>query len=133
MAKGFERHQERQALLGSFGKTLTRRSGACCELCSRSGVSLRVYEVGPTATEPELERCLFLCPACLEQLERSGNLDAQHWRCACESVWSEVPAAQVMAARILEKVGRKELWAREALAAAELDEEVEAWAKQEQL
>lgn len=133
MAKGFERHQERQGLLSSFGKTLTRRSGARCELCSRSGVPLRVYEVGPVEAEPELERCLFLCPTCLEQLERPQKLDTQHWRCACESVWSEVPAAQVMAARILEKVGAKELWAREALEAVELDEEVAAWAKLERL
>lgn len=133
MAKGLEKHQERLAQLSAFGKDLTRRAGACCELCSASGVALRVYEVAPVPVEPEFERCLYLCDACRSELEHPARLDANHWRCACEAIWSEVPAAQVMAARILDQIGRKELWAREALENASLDEEVEEWVRQARL
>ncbi len=133
MAKGMEKHQERQARLQSLGKDLTRRSGARCELCGASGVPLRIYEVPPAPADPEIERCLYLCPTCREQLERPKLLDPNHWRCACESVWSEVPAVQVVAARVLDALGRREIWAREALTSVELDEEVASWVRQEPL
>ena len=133
MAKGLEKHQERMARLNAFGKDLTRRSGARCELCSASGVPLRVYEVPPVLTEPDIDHCLYLCDTCRDQLTRARRLDANHWRCACESVWSEVPAAQVVAARVLDQLSRNELWAREALEDVMLDEEVEAWARQERI
>ena len=133
MAKGLEKHQARQAQLNALGKELTRRAGSKCELCSTSGTPLRVYEVPPSQDEPTAEECVFICDVCREQLGRPNKLDANHWRCACESVWSEVPAVQVVAARVLDRLGKDEVWAREALEAVEFDEEVEQWIAKEPL
>ncbi len=127
MAKGLEKHRERLEALNRFGKDLTRRCGAKCELCEASGVSLRVYEVQPTPVVPEIERCIFVCVACGDSLERPKKLDRDHWRCAAQSVWSEVPAVQVLSARLLRRLGETEMWAREALENVYLDEDVEAW------
>ncbi len=127
MAKGLERHRERLAQLNLLGKELTRRSGSKCELCEASGVALRAFEVPPEGEIPEADRCVFVCDFCREQLESPKRLDAQHWRCAGRSVWSEVPAVQVLAARLLDRLGRDEVWAREALEDVFFDEEVEAW------
>ncbi|MBK1877399.1 hypothetical protein [Pelagicoccus mobilis] len=127
MAKGLEKYQERQAALSLLGKDLTRRAGSKCELCEASGVALRPYEVPPEEEVPTLENCVFACDTCREQLENPKRMDAGHWRCACQSVWSEVPAAQVVAARVLDRLGKEELWAREALEDVYFDEEVEEW------
>lgn len=127
MAKGLEKHQARVAKLNALGKDLTRRAGSKCELCSSSGTALSVYEVPPAQDEPTADDCVFICETCKRQLENSKSLDANHWRCACESVWSEVPAVQVVAARVLDRLGRREVWAREALEAVDFDEEVEEW------
>jgi len=127
MAKGLEKHQERVAALNLLGKDLTRRAGSKCELCVASGVALRPYEVPPAETIPSLETCVFVCGTCKQQLESPKRLDASHWRCACQSVWSEVPAVQVVAARVLDHLGKTELWAREALEDVYFDEETEEW------
>lgn len=133
MAKGLEKHQERQAQLSILGKDLTRRSGSKCELCEASGVALRPYPVPPEGEVPQVETCVFVCDICREQLEHPKRIDAAHWRCACQSVWSEVPAVQVVAARVLDRLGKTELWAREAREAAYFDEEVELWIGQDSL
>lgn len=127
MAKGLEKHREREAALALLGKDLTRRSGSKCELCSATGVALRPYEVPPEEVDPSLENCVFACGVCREQLGKPKHLSVTHWRCACESVWSEVPAVQVVAARVLDFLGKRELWAREALEDVYFDEEVEEW------
>lgn len=127
MAKGLEKHQARQAALNLLGKDLTRRSGAKCELCEASGTPLRVFEVPPEEEEPDLDKCIFLCGNCSEQLSNPKRLDVGHWRCACQSVWSEVPAVQVMAARVLDRLGKTELWAREALEDVYFEEDIESW------
>lgn len=127
MAKGLEKHKERQAALNLLGKDLTRRSGSSCELCEATGVALRAYEVPPEESVPTLENCVFACERCREQLENPKRLDFAHWRCASQTVWSEVPAVQVVAARVLDRIGKAELWAREALEDVYFEEEVEEW------
>lgn len=127
MAKGLEKHQAKQAQLSALGKDLTRRSGSKCELCEASGVALRPMPVPPEDEEPEVETCVFVCDTCREQLENPKRIDPAHWRCAAQSVWSEVPAVQVVAARVLDHLGKTELWAREALEDVFFEEEVEEW------
>ncbi len=127
MAKGLEKHQAKLAQLSSLGKDLTRRSGAKCELCETSGVSLYPYPVPPLEEDPQVETCVFACDTCREQLENPKRIDVAHWRCAAQTVWSEVPAVQVVAARVLDHLGKTELWAREALEDVYFDEEVEEW------
>ena len=133
MAKGLEKHQDRQRKLSLFGKDLTRRSGACCELCSQSGVSLKVFEVPPAAQEPEYEKCLFICDDCRDALAKPKKMISDRWRVLNETIWSEVAPAQVMAARILDFLSKDHTWARDLLDEAYLDEEIEEWVKEESL
>lgn len=121
------------AQLSALGKDLTRRSGAKCELCEASGQALRVYEVPPAADIPEISQCVFVCGTCAEQLENPKRMDPDHWRCACQTIWSEVPAVQVVAARVLDRLGKTQMWAREALDDVYFEEDVEAWVAKQAL
>ena len=128
MAKGYEEHQQRLGKLSMFGKDLARRSGSCCELCNTSGTKLSVFEVPPSSSEPEYERCVFLCDICRGQIENPRTMDPNHWRCLNKSIWSPVPAVQVMAIRMLETLASTEGWANDLLEQIYLDPEVRAWA-----
>lgn len=133
MAKGFERHQERLAAVNRLGKDLARRCKSTCELCGNSGVGLSVYEVPPIPEDPVLENCLFICEDCGGQLANPKKIQAESWRCLATTIWSESPAAQVMSVRILDFLSKRESWAAEILADANLGEEIEEWAKKERL
>jgi protein PhnA len=129
MGKGYEAHQARVTALQSIGKELARRAKSKCELTGAAGVSLRPYEIPPVAAEPDPEKTLLLCEACHEALARPEKLAGRSWQCLAEVVWSEMPAVQVVAWRMLNRLAMREDWAREALEVVFLDPEVEAWAK----
>lgn len=133
MAKGFDQHQEYLQQLSLLGKELTRRSRAHCELCTRSGVSLSIFEVPPPPKEPRIDSVLHLCEDCSAQLENPKAINPNHWRILSETVWSEVPAAQVMAMRILRHLSSGQPWAQEILEGVYLEEEQEAWVDQQSL
>lgn len=133
MAKGFETHRERQNQLSMLGKELTRRSRAKCELCTESGVPLSIYEVPPVPKEPDLDQVLHLCETCTAQLEKPKKLTPNRWRILSETIWSEVPAAQVMAVRVLRHIAIAEPWAQEILERADLDEDQETWIQKESI
>jgi protein PhnA len=133
MGKGYETHQARVAALQALGKDLARRAKSKCELTGAAGVPLRPYEVPPVADEPDLERTLLLCEACHEVLEQPKRLAGRAWQGLAEVVWSEMPAVQVVAWRMLQCLAMREDWAREVMEEVFLDPEVEAWAKLEVL
>jgi protein PhnA len=133
MGKGYETHQARVAALQALGKDLARRAKSKCELTGAAGVPLRPYEVPPVADEPDLERTLLLCEACHEVLEQPKRLAGRTWQGLAEVVWSEMPAVQVVAWRMLQCLAMREDWAREVMEEVFLDPEVEAWAKLEVL
>ncbi|MBI9020419.1 MAG: phnA protein [Verrucomicrobia bacterium] len=126
MAKGYDENQQQKARLNFLGKDLVRRSRAKCELCEADGVKLTVFEVPPESDPATADRCLFLCETCREQIENPKRMDADHWRCLNNAVWSEVPAVQVISARMLKRLS-KEHWAKELLEQAYFSEEVDAW------
>jgi len=131
VAKGFESNQARVGALASFGKDLARRARSKCELCETGGVKLQAFEVPPIPKLPEFERCLLLCERCHEQATEERKFEAgEQWRCLAQTLWSELPAVQVMAVRLLRKQADSQAWAREALEGAYLDAEVEEWANQ---
>ena len=71
----------------------------------------------------------FLCDRCREQAENPKRFQAgEDWRCLSQTVWSEVPAVQVMAVRLLRRQADSQPWAQETLEQVFLDPEVEAWA-----
>jgi len=56
-----------------------------------------------------------------------------HWRILSETIWSEIPAAQVMSVRVLKHLAKSESWAQKILEDAYLEEEVEEWIAKEAL
>jgi protein PhnA len=48
---------------------------------------------------------------CRQQVEDPEKTDVQHWRCLNESTWSQVPAVQVIAWRMLKRLST-EGWAQ---------------------
>ncbi len=105
---------------------LQARSENICELCSATE-ALAVYEVPPTS-DGGADTCVLLCATCREQVEDSATLDVHHWRCLNDSMWSQVPAVQVMAWRMLSRLS-DETWARDQLDMLYLDDETLAWAQ----
>ena len=116
-----------------LGKDLARRAKSKCELTGASGVPLRPYEVPPVGEDPDIERTLLISEACHEVLENPKRLKGREWQCLAEVVWSEMPAVQVVAWRMLNELAKREDWAREVMEELFLDEEVEAWAKSAEL
>ena len=105
---------------------LAARSGNVCELCE-AATTLNVYDVPPTASNlPNRE--IYICDTCLNQIEKKEELNANHWSCLSTSMWSEVPAVQVVSWRMLNRF-RNESWAADNLEMMYLDDETLEWAK----
>lgn len=107
-------------------QTLLQRCNNTCELCG-AAPPISLYEVPPKDGQYQ-ENCLMVCPKCLAQIEKKEELTHQHWQCLTSSMWSEVPAVQVMSWRMLNRL-RHESWAAENLDMMYLDDERLAWAK----
>lgn len=110
----------------SIEATLKARSNNQCELCT-SDQNLTVFEVPPTASNVT-DREIYICNKCKSQIEKKEELDSNHWRKLTETMWSEYPAVQVAAWRMLNRL-RGESWASEALDMMYMDEDQLAWAK----
>jgi len=129
MSTGFQGKFHRQNILSRFAKDLVRRSRSKCELCEKSGTKLAVYELPPFEEEPYLDGCIFICETCHKQLDAPKKMIPTHWRCLNNSLWSEVPAVQVMAFRILNRLAKaKHHWAEELLEHAYLEPDLAEWA-----
>lgn len=101
------------------------RSDSCCELCGSSN-NLRVFKVEPSLGS--IDDSIIICSECEEQILDESKLDANHWHCLNETIWSDVPAIQVMAYRILRKIDNHE-WSRNLLDMLYLEDEVMSWAE----
>lgn len=112
----------------SVEKELLARSEGKCELCGATE-NLGVYEVPPTS-DGSADQCVLLCATCREQIEDAAKVDANHWRCLNDSMWSQVPAVQVMAWRMLDRL-RGEGWPQDLLDMMYLEDDVRAWAEAE--
>jgi protein PhnA len=105
---------------------LQQRSNNQCELC-KSTEDLSVYTV-PPGDEGNADENILVCKKCLAQIQKKEEPDAQHWTCLSESMWSEVPAVQVVAWRMLNRF-RNESWAADNLDMLYLSDELLSWAK----
>ena len=110
----------------SIEKELYSRSESKCELCGATD-NLSVYEV-PPVTDSTIDNSILVCNSCNEQITDADKLDTNHWRCLNDSMWSQVPAVQVMAWRMLNKL-QSEGWAQNLLDMLYLDDETLTWAK----
>ncbi len=130
MAKGHNANQARLQSLQSLGKDLARRAKSKCELTGAAGIPLRAYEIPPAPAEPDIDRTLLISEACHAALDKPSTLAGRsQWQCLAEAVWSDMPAVQVVAWRMLTHLAKKEDWAREALEDVDLDPETESWAR----
>lgn len=110
----------------SIDKELQARSECKCELCATED-NLKVYEVAP-ARGNGTDDNILICETCYDQIENPDNTDANHWRCLNDSMWSTIPAVQVMAWRMLNRL-RGEGWPADLLDMLYLEEDVLEWAK----
>lgn len=110
----------------TIDKTLHARSGSKCELCP-SDTNLTVYPV-PPVSDASAERSILVCESCRSQIDNPESMDPNHWRCLSESMWSQVPAVQVMAWRLLTRLAT-EPWAQDQLEMLYLEEPVKSWAE----
>ncbi|MBM7036989.1 PhnA domain-containing protein [Vibrio ulleungensis] len=106
--------------------TLLERAGSQCELCS-STENIAPFVVSPH-TQITVDHAVVLCETCKEQVEDTSNMDVNHWRCLNDSMWSQVPAVQVLAWRQLTHLS-SESWAQDALDMMYIEEETAKWAE----
>lgn len=114
--------------LMSIERTLQQRANNTCELCS-SEEKLSVYAI-PNSPKDGAEASVLVCQVCLTQIENPDARDANHWRCLNDSMWSTVPAVQVMAYRMLQRL-KAEGWPQGLLDMMYIEDEQLAWAQAE--
>jgi protein PhnA len=110
----------------SLNQDLEDRSGSKCELCGTKD-NLKIYEVPPVSTGG-MDGSLFACTTCIDQINNPEKTDANHWRCLNDSMWSEYPAVQAVAWRMLSRLKDKG-WPQDLLDMLYLEEETLKWAK----
>lgn len=109
-------------------QTLLARADSRCELCG-SADELTVFEV-PPVVEADADKCILVCGTCLGQIGDADKVAPRHWRCLGDSMWSQVPAVQVMAWRMLKRLGDTgEIWAQDLLEMLYLDDATRNWAE----
>lgn len=103
---------------------LKARSAGKCELTQKE-VDLAVYEVLPDTYG---ENRIAIDASLIPQIDGTEALQADRWRFLPDAMWSEIPAVQVLAWRMLNRL-KSESWAAEALEILYLDDTTLAWAK----
>ncbi len=114
----------------SIEKELEQRSENKCELCS-SQDSLHIY-ILPPETDEKVDNSLYICNTCSEQINQPEKIDSNHWRCLNDSMWSQTPAVQIMAWRMLNRLTKHKdnlAWPQELLDMLYLDDELLSKAK----
>jgi len=100
---------------------LLQRSSNSCEICG-SNENLDIFKVEPR------DEYIVVCETCKNQIENPDTIDPNHFRCLNESMWSEVPAVQVMAYRLLKQLS-SEGWPQDLLDMMYLEDDIKEWAE----
>ena len=88
-----------------------------CDLCGNKE-ALEIYKVEPK------EETITICSTCRKSID-DPTQDEKHWHCLHDSMWSTKTAIQVVAYRLLTKLG-----AQDQLDMLYLEEDIKAWATQ---
>ncbi len=110
----------------SLEKALQKRSNSQCELCT-ADKDLALYGIAPKPDGTEKDT-LYLCHTCIDQIEHPEKMDANHWRCLNDSMWSEVEGVKVVAWRMLNRL-KSEGWPQDLLDMFYIEEDSLEWAK----
>ncbi|AGC78328.1 phosphonoacetate hydrolase [Nonlabens dokdonensis] len=113
-------------------KQLEERSGNACELCGATDsleqkVHLDVYEV-PDSPKNVKDTSILACETCRTQLEDESLVDPNHWRALNDSMWSPVPAVQVVVYRMLDQL-RPHGWPVDLIDMMYMEEDTKQWAE----
>ena len=100
----------------SIDQSLMDRSGAKCELCGGYD-GLTAFVVSPKDEE------ILICSLCQSSIEEPQS-DEKHWNCLGDSMWSVIPAVQVVSFRLLTKLGLQDQ-----LDMMYLEDDVKKWAE----
>lgn len=112
----------------NISTALEKRSQKKCELCNATH-ELSTYQVAPK-TEDCSDYQIAVCSTCLEQINEPKKMDLTHWRCLNETIWSQVPAVQVVSYRVLSRLNSHE-WAQDLIGMIYMDDETLEWAESE--
>ncbi|MVZ65084.1 PhnA protein [Sphingobacterium sp. DK4209] len=104
---------------------LKSRSENKCELCN-STQELSVYEVPPVEI-PNQDNSILVCSVCKSQIEKTEQIDPEHWKVLGDTMWSPYLPVQVVAWRMLSRL-RNEAWAANNLDILYLDDDAINWA-----
>lgn len=110
----------------SVEKALQIRSESKCELCTSTD-ELKVYLV-PPKKDVTSDSSILICNNCYGQIEDPSKMAADHWRCLNDSMWSPIPAVQVMAWRMLTRLSSED-WPVDLLEMMYMEEDTLNWAK----
>ena len=69
---------------------------------------------------------IMICPICHGGID-SPPLNANHWRCLANTMWSEAPAVKVAAYRLLNQLSDQG-WAQDALGLLYMEPDLQSWA-----
>ncbi|HEY1024874.1 MAG TPA: PhnA domain-containing protein [Sphingobacteriaceae bacterium] len=108
---------------------LQERSNHSCELCGKKDDNFIAYVV-PPKTDESNDHQVVLCEECHGHIKAGNYNNTHHWRCLEGSIWSEVPAVQVLSYKILSKLNSEE-WAMDTMESVYLDETLVEWANAE--
>jgi protein PhnA len=110
----------------SLSQDLHARSGSVCELCGATE-NLETFAVAPKSGDVA-DDCILACGTCIDQIQNPEQVNPNHWRCLNDSMWSTVPAVQVVAWRMLDRL-RGEGWPADLIDQMYLDDATLAWAQ----
>ena len=105
---------------------LVARSGGCCELCQAKS---ELAELPVSPDDGTEGTAVWACESCRAQLEERAAVDAKHWLCLQDSIWSEYAPVQVTGFRMLKRL-TDESWAADLLDQVYLPDDVREWAEQ---
>lgn len=110
----------------SIEKELQARSQSKCELCGNEH-ECSAYPL-PSSPGHTSQYQVWVCSTCKSQIEKPDTADANHWRFLNDTIWSEIPAVQVLSWRMLHKLKHID-WVPDLLDIAYLDDDTLEWAK----
>jgi protein PhnA len=110
----------------SIQQALLDRSESKCELCTASD-NLATYKLPPESSD-RLDNNILACDTCLAQINDPATINPNHWRCLNDSMWSQVPAVQVVAWRLLNRI-KSEGWPADLLDIMYLEDDILKWAQ----
>lgn len=105
---------------------LRQRSADVCELCG-SAENCDVYVVTPRDGS-SADGCIWCCETCRTQADDPATANENHWRCLNSSIWSEVPAVQVVAWRMLQNLKQFD-WANDLADTMYMEDATREWAE----